>query len=138
MGLLTYVVPQVVQVFEQTRQPLPLLTRVMLSITAALHANAGFILVVLIALPFAARMAYRKDGMRAKWHSTVLRLPLVGSLVQGIESAQLASTLSILVGSGVPILQALNAGANVLYSVPLRRAVMEATERVREGSAVHR
>jgi general secretion pathway protein F len=63
---------------------------------------------------------------------------VVGPIVQGTNIARLASTLAILVDGGVPILQALVAGAKVLNNLPLRYAVEDAAQRVREGSSLHR
>jgi general secretion pathway protein F len=68
----------------------------------------------------------------------MLRLPVIGPLLLGADTARLASTLAILVGSGVPLLQSLVAGARILKSLPLRRAVEQAAQRVREGSPLHR
>ena len=138
IGLVTYVVPQVVQVFEQSRQALPFLTRAMLWITGALQGNLLVLGAVACLLAVGARAAYSRPGVRARLQGSMLRLPLLGPLIQGVETARLASTLAILVGSGVPLLQALETGAAVVGALPLRRAVEEATRRVREGSSLHR
>ena len=137
-GLLTYVVPQVVQVFEHSRQELPFLTRAMLWLSAALQGNLLLIGVAVAALAVAARAAWARDAWRARWQARLLRLPILGPLLQGIATARLASTLAILVGSSVPLLQALAAGARVLGNLPLRAAVEEAARLVREGSSLNR
>lgn len=138
VGLLTYVVPQVVQVFEHNRQTLPFLTRAMLAMSSFLQGNLPAIAIGGVALAVALRAAYAGEATRRKVHSWLLRLPVIGPIVQGAESARLASTLAILVGSGVPLLQALLAGAKVLKILPLRNAVQDAAQRVREGSSLHR
>ena len=137
-GLLTYVVPQVVQVFEHSRQELPFLTRAMLWLSAALQGNLLLIGVAVAALAVAARAAWAREAWRARWQARLLRLPILGPLLQGIATARLASTLAILVGSSVPLLQALAAGARVLGNLPLRAAVEEAARLVREGSSLNR
>lgn len=137
-GLLAYVVPQVAQVFQQSRQVLPLLTRGMLWISGILQSYLLLISIAGLAAALAARAAYAREAVRERWQRVMLRLPVVGPLLRGNDTARLASTLAILIGSGVPLLQALTAGARVLKSIPLRRAVEEAVERVREGSSLHR
>jgi len=137
-GLLTYVVPQVVQVFEQSRQALPFLTRAMLWTSNTLQGNLIFIGVAVAALAIFLRAAHARETTRAKWHSWLLRLPVVGPIAQGGDTARLASTLAILLGSGVPLLQALLAGARVMNNLLLRNAVEEAAQLVREGSTLHR
>jgi len=138
VGLMTYVVPQVVQVFEQSRQALPFLTRALLWVTDALQGKLLALGVVAALLALGARAAYSRPGVRLQVQGSMLRLPLLGPLIQGVETARLASTLAILVGSGVPLLQALETGAAVIGALPLRRAVEEAARRVREGSSLHR
>jgi general secretion pathway protein F len=138
VGLLAYVVPQVVQVFEHSRQELPFLTRAMLWMSAALQGKLVLLGIACAALAVAARAAWARDAWRARWQARLLRLPVLGPLLQGIATARLASTLAILVGSGVPLLQALAAGARVLGNLPLRAAVEEAARLVREGGSLHR
>ena len=137
-GLLTYVVPQVVQVFQQSRQALPLLTQAMLWMSDALARNMIVLAIAIAAAALALRAAWAREAIRAKWQARLLRLPLIGPLRLGADTARLASTLAILVASGVPLLQALLAGARILRNVPLRHAVEEAAQRVREGSSLHR
>jgi len=137
-GLMTYVVPQVVQVFEHSRQELPYLTRALLWLSNGLQGKLPFLVVILVAMLAGIRLAWRRESLRARWQGAMLRMPLLGPLLLGLDTARLASTLAILVGSGVPLLQALNTGARVLAVVPLRRAVEDAVRLVREGSSLHR
>ena len=138
LGLLTYVVPQVVNVFQNTNQALPLLTRALIGLSDFLRASWWLWLALIVAVVWAARRALRLPGPRLRFHRWLLRLPLVGTMVRGVNSAQLASTLGILVGSGVPLLAALQAGAGVVNNLPMRQAVEEAARRVREGGSLSR
>jgi general secretion pathway protein F len=138
IGLLTYVVPQVVEVFQHSRQELPFLTRAMLWLSAALQGNLVIIVVVVALLLVGARAGWARESWRARWQARLLRLPVVGSLLLGAGTARLASTLAILVSGGVPLLQALAASARVVGILPLRSAIEEAARLVREGSTLHR
>lgn len=138
LGLLTYVVPQVVSVFQNTNQTLPWLTRALIGLSDFLRASGWLWLIAVGAAIWAARRALRRPGPRLRYDRWLLRLPLVGTMVRGVNSAQLASTLAILVGSGVPLLTALQAGAGVVGNVPMRQAVEEAARRVREGGSLSR
>ena len=80
----------------------------------------------------------KQPAIRERCHALVLRLPVLGAIARGADTARLASTLGILVQSGVPLLQALAAGARVVGNVVLRAAVEEAGARVREGTSLHR
>jgi general secretion pathway protein F len=138
LGLLTYVVPQVVSVFQNTNQTLPWLTRALIGLSDFLRASWWLWLAVIVAAAWAARRALARPATRLRFHRWLLRLPLVGTMVRGVNSAQLASTLAILVGSGVPLLAALQAGAGVVANLPMRQAVEEAARRVREGGSLSR
>ena len=138
LGLLTYVVPQVVEVFQNSRQELPFLTRAMLWLSGALQGNLLAIAVAAAALVAALRFAWSREAWRARWQARFLRVPGIGPLLLGTGTARVASTLAILVGAGVPLLQALAASAKVVRSLPLRGAVEEAARLVREGSPLHR
>jgi general secretion pathway protein F len=138
IGLLAYVVPQVVEVFQNSRQELPFLTRALLWLSGALQGNLLAIIVAAVALIAALRFAWSREAWRARWQARLLRVPVIGPLLLGIGTARVASTLAILVGAGVPLLQALAASAKVVGSLPLRGAVEEAARLVREGSPLHR
>lgn len=137
-GLLVYVVPQVVQVFQQSRQSLPLLTRGLIILSDFLRETGIYLLLMLGAGFAAARVALRRDVTRQRWHGLLLRMPGLGPLIRGINTSRFASTLAILVGGGVPLLSALASGARVMSNMVLRDAVERAIERVREGASLAR
>lgn len=137
-GLLTWVVPQVVQVFRNTHQALPILTRVMIAMSDFLIAWGWLILLLLAAAVVSFLRALRAPAFRERWHVLLLRTPLIGRLIRGVNTARLASTLAILVSSRVPLLTALSAGVGVVDNLPMRRALIEAERQVREGSSLAR
>jgi len=134
--LLSYVVPQVVGAFDQARQALPLLTRLMLS-ASGLVRDWGAAAAAALAASFALwRRRLRHPPSRLAWHARVLRLPVLGRYVLGVETARYAATLSILAGGGVPLLAALDAAGRTLGNDRLRLAADEAARQVREGSSL--
>lgn len=138
MGLLVYVVPQVVDVFQQSHQVLPLLTRLLIGLSSFLQAAWYYLLAGLAVAGFAVHILLRHEENRYRWHSYLLRMPVVGSLVSGINAARMASTLAILTGSGVPLLVSLQAAAGVVGNLPMRRALEDASKKVREGISLSR
>jgi general secretion pathway protein F len=83
-------------------------------------------------------LAYQREGFRKRWHAQQLRLPFLGPLLLGLDTARLASSLAILTAGGVPLLHALAAGARVVQNLALREAIEQAQQRVREGNSLHR
>ena len=137
-GLLVFVVPQIVQVFQQSRQSLPLLTRALIGLSDFLRAAWPYLAVIGIGAVAGARMALRRDAPRRSWDALLLRTPWLGILIRGVNTSRFASTLAILVGGGVPLLSALNSGARVMTNTVMREAVEGAIERVREGESLAR
>jgi general secretion pathway protein F len=134
--LLTYVVPQVVQVFDNVGQELPLLTRALIALSEFMQAWGLALLVALVALVAGLRHLLRQAGPRKAFHGLLLRTPFVARLVRGLNTARFARTLSILTASGVPVLESMRIAGSVMTNLPMREAVDTATRRVREGSSI--
>lgn len=134
--LLSYVVPQVITAFSHTQQTLPLLTRMMLAASGFVR-EWGALTALLLALLWGAwRWSLRVPAARLAWHARVLRIPIVGRYVLGVNTARYAATLSILVGSGVSLLTAMDAARRTLGNDRLAQAAAEASRLVREGSSL--
>ncbi len=137
IGLMTYVVPQVVQVFENIGQELPLLTRSLIAVSDFMRAYGLLMLVLLAAGVGFAAWLLRKDGPKRRFHAMLLHLPLIGRLERGINSGRFARTFSIVTASGVPVLDGLRIASEVMSNLPMREAVEDATRKVREGASIH-
>ena len=135
-GLLTYIVPDVVGVFAKEGQTLPLLTRVLLGISDFLVAWGLWLLVGMAAAAFTVRILLR-DPLRLEFaHRMLLGVPLVGRLSLTSNTARFAGTLSTLVSSGVPLVNALDIAAAVLSNSHLKRIIGDTAGQVREGSSL--
>ena len=134
--MLATVVPKIVNVFENTSAELPALTSGLIATSDFLRAYWPLLIVAMTALGWLAWWVLQRDGPRRRFHRTLLRLPIVSRLTRGINTARFTRTLSILAGSGVPILQALKISAEVVENVPMREAITEATVRIREGASI--
>ena len=135
-GLMTFVVPQVVQVFENIGQQLPPLTRYMIATSDFLRAYGLLLIVLIVLLVVGFNYLLRNDQSRYRFHQLLLRVPLIARLERGLNTGRFARTFSILTASGVPVLEALRISAQVISNLPMRRAVEEATARVREGAGI--
>lgn len=136
-ALLAYVVPQVVQVFDSIDADLPWLTRALISLSELTQAWGWLVLIALVAGTTAWALLLRLPGPRLWWHGTLLRVPLAGKLHATAQISRFSRTLSILVRSGVGLLDALTISAGVLDNRVLRGAVQRAAARVREGTPLH-
>ena len=136
--LLVYVVPKVVGVFENSGTELPAFTQALISVSDFFRAQGHWVILGAIVVGFFLRWLLRKPDPQRSFHRFLLRLPIIGKLAQGINTARFTRTLSILAGSGVPVLESLRIAGEVVINVPMREAVEEAALRVREGAAIGR
>jgi general secretion pathway protein F len=132
--LLTYVVPQVAQVFSSNQQALPWLTTFMLGLSALVQALWLWVLLLVVVVTWVLRLALRQSDFRQRFDAAWLQLPLIGRLSRGYNAARFASTLAMLVAAGVPILKALQAASETLSNAAMRRDAQEAYAMVREGA----
>lgn len=135
-GMLTYVVPDIVKVFANSKQELPLLTRGLIGVSHFVKTSAPYMLVLGILGAFAFRRAARQESFRYRLHALQLRIPLMGRLIRGNNAARFASTLSILNKSGVPLVEALKIAAEVSSNWLIRDAIREAAVKVTEGGSL--
>jgi general secretion pathway protein F len=137
-GMLIFIVPKVVGVFESTGQQLPILTRIMIGLSEFLK-DWWFLVIAGIALAVTVVwQTLKQEAARRKLHRFLLDVPVVGRVVKGVNTARFTRTLSILTSSGVPVLEALRIGGSVISNLPMRDAVEEAGVKVREGGAIGR
>ena len=132
--LLTYVVPQVAQVFSSNQQALPWLTTFMLGLSALVQALWLWVLLLVVVGTWVLRLALRQSDFRQRFDAAWLQLPLIGRLSRGYNAARFASTLAMLAAAGVPILKALQAASDTLSNAAMRRDAQEAYAMVREGA----
>lgn len=134
--LLAVVVPQIVEQFTDMGATLPWVTRLLIAISDWLQSYGIFlVLAILLSLVGWAQLM-RKQEFRYKVHCKMLRIPFIGKLIRGVNTARFARTLSILSASAVPLLEGLRITSSVLGNLRMREVVEEAADRVREGSSL--
>ncbi|MFP6808506.1 MAG: type II secretion system inner membrane protein GspF [Pseudomonadales bacterium] len=136
-GLLGYVVPDIVEVFTDTGQELPFLTTMIISISNFIVDYGVLVTIVLILLGFGIQRILKVPSIRLVYDRRLLHLPLVAKMSRGFNTAQFASTLSILSRSGVPLVEAMKIAGEVVSNSWLREKVSEATVKVSEGSSLN-
>jgi len=136
--LMTFVVPQVISTFDNIGQELPPLTVGLIALSDFLQDYGFFLFIGIILSSVLAGIVFRKEGPKYWLHRQFLRLPLIGRLTRGLNTARFSRTLSILIASSVPVLDALRISAQVVLNRPMRKAISEAADRVREGVSIHK
>jgi general secretion pathway protein F len=137
-GLLTYVVPKVITVFETSHAQLPIMTRILIAVSGFLRSYGVPLLIVAIVVGVLLSRWLRRPGPRRRYDRMLLTLPIVGKLTRGFNTARFTRTLSILTASAVPVLEALRIAGEVVTNLPMRDAIIETSQRVREGAPIGR
>lgn len=135
-GLMISVVPRVVEQFDDVDQQLPLITRIVMAVSAFLAQYYLVILIVLILLVGIFIFALRSDAFRLSVDRTLLRLPFVGRLIRDLNAARLARTLSTMVASRLPLLEGLKLTRETVSNRVLRQANDDMVEAVRSGGSL--
>ncbi len=136
VGLLVYVVPQIIKVFDSMNQELPALTRGLIQVSNVLQSYGIFILIGLFLLNGGVYAALQNPLIKKQWHSFLLKMPLISPLLRTLNSARFCRTLGTLLMSGVPMLNALTIAAKVVTNIPMHNTVLQAIQQVREGSSL--
>jgi len=135
-ALMIFVVPKVVEQFDTVGQELPLLTRMVMGVSAFL-AGYWWLLLILMGLGgFAFWRALRHEGFRYRFDATLLRLPLLGRLIRDLHAARMARTLSTMVASRLPLMEGLSLTTQTVHNRVLRQASEQIVEAIRGGGSL--
>ncbi len=135
-GLMIYIVPKVIQVFESTEVQLPVMTQMLISISHFLGSYGGYLLLFLLLLLVAFLMLRNYPPFKVGWHQFLLKLPGFGRLIRVSQAARFTRTLGILTQSAVPIVSALSLSKQVVNNEVMKQACEQAATAVREGSGL--
>ena len=136
LALMIFVVPKVVEQFEDVGQQLPFLTRLVIGLSEFLAGWWWALLAGGVALGFLLGWALRDDAFRLRFDRRLLRLPLLGRLIRDLHAARMARTLSTMVASRLPLLEGLRLTTQTVHNRALRAASSEITEQIRVGGSL--
>ncbi|QIL85599.1 type II secretion system inner membrane protein GspF [Vibrio sp. HDW18] len=136
--LLAAVVPKIVGQFVQMGQALPASTQFLLDASDFLQHWGVWLLIGLLVLIYLLRYALTKPDLRLAWDRRVIRLPMIGKIARGLNTARFARTLSICSSSAIPILDGMRVAVDVMTNQFVKQQVLAAAENVREGSSLRK
>ncbi len=136
--LLSYVVPMVVEQFVTMNAELPVLTIIVIALSEFIQSWGLVLIVAIILAVVAIKALLRSPVRRKKWHALLLKLPMIGKVAIGLNSARFARTLSIMIASGVPLLDGLRIAGEVMTNLVMKDAVLTASGMVSEGASLRK
>jgi type IV pilus assembly protein PilC len=130
------VVPAFTDFYASFDAQLPLSTRIIVDVSNVLQAQFGLVVAVLAITGAAFAAWVRQPGQRARFDRVVLALPWIGPTIRKFMTAQMARTLSTLLGGGIPLVNALEVTARSVSNRYMARELEAVTLRVREGQGL--
>ena len=137
-ALMVFVVPELVGIFTHTKKELPPLTVGLIATSDFLRDWGLYLLMSLLLSVVVIRQLLQEPRRRLRWHQLLLQIPGINSVLVGIDTARFSSTLSILMGSGVPLLDALHIAGSVMSNRELQKAATKVADNVQEGSSLNK
>ncbi|MCK5679888.1 type II secretion system F family protein, partial [bacterium] len=135
--MMIFVIPSFQKMFEGFGAELPLLTQIIVNISAFLRGNIIFILAFFFLTSFSLKKAYKKS---AKVHyffdNMFLKMPVFGMLLRKVAVAKFTRTLGTMISSGVPILTSLDIVARTAGNVVIEKAILATRESISQGKTI--
>lgn len=134
--LLTVVVPKIVGQFDNMGQELPTITQILIGVSSWLQNYGLFLLVGIVIASMLIQRLLQQPKIKKRYHRMILKLPLIGKVSKGLNTARFARTLSILTASAVPLLESMRIAGDVLENLHIKQAIANASINVKEGSSL--
>lgn len=134
--MMTYVVPKIIAVFEQTHQALPMVTQVLLALSGFLQQYGGVVLLALVLLLVLLRSLLRIEAIGFVWDGLLMRLPMIGRAIETVNSARFLRTFGLLMAATVPVLDAMRIASGLITNRRMRQQVLASVDPVKEGGSI--
>jgi general secretion pathway protein F len=136
LAIFTFVIPKITKIFESMNKPMPPLTKFLIAVSDIV-VNYWYVLgAVALTVTYVFRSYINSAKGRPKWDAFKLKAPVVGPLTRMIAITRFSNTMSTLLGTGVPILTAMNIAKNMVDNVPIAAAIASARENITEGQSI--
>lgn len=132
-GLITFVIPNFVSMFEETGSTLPGPTLALIAISDFIRSNWLYLLIGIALFVYTIKFIGKTPGGRLFYDNIYLHLPVAGSTIARIAVARFARTMGTMVKSGIPIVTALEVSEDVVGNAVISRAIGQARESIKEG-----
>ena len=134
--LLAAVVPKMIDQFVVMGQELPQSTRILLAMSDFVQNYGQFVLLIALSFAYMVKMLLKRPAIRLSWDQKIINMPVIGKISRGLNTSRFARTLSICTSSTIPILDGMKVAGEVMGNEFIKKQVLIATEKVREGSTL--
>jgi type IV pilus assembly protein PilC len=134
--MLIFVIPQLTALYDQFDAELPLMTKILIGVSDFMQFFWPFLILFAGGALYGLKMYRATDKGRRKTDELLFKIPIVGDLRKQIILTELSRTLSLMVGSGVSILEGLNISAQVVGNKVISDSLEDAADMVEKGFPV--
>lgn len=134
--MMLYVIPTITNVFKEINAPLPLPTRILITVSDFLVAHGLFVLIGVIILVIIFVSIIKSPQGKYQFHKILLKLPVAGKIIKKINLARFCRTLSSLLKTDIPIVQSFEITSRILSNLLYRESLLEAKEKIKKGVSI--
>ncbi len=134
--LMNFVVPKFAAVFEESRIPMPLPTRIMLEASRAVQKYGLIAVAAVVAGVFGVRSYVRTPKGRLWWDSLLLRIPVLGDALRRAETSRFARAMATLVANSVPLVQSIHIARATLQNRRIAGSLEAVAQGVKRGEGI--
>jgi general secretion pathway protein F len=135
--LLTFVTPKIIGMYQDSQDKLPAVTKALIHLSDFFQAYGIIVLIGLVVIWLGFKQLIKTQKIKSQYHKLLLQIPLLGKTIKKIETSRFLRTLAILSHATVPILEAFQAASELVLMLPIKQAVLEAKDQVREGATLY-
>jgi type IV pilus assembly protein PilC len=136
--MLTYVVPMFSDVFKRFGSDLPVVTKMVIALSAFLKKFSGLFLLVVVLLGSGIFWQRKKSWFRKYASAILLKIPVIGTIIQKIYLSRFANTMALLVSAKIPIIQAIQLTRQMITFYPVEHSLTEVEEKIIGGISLHK
>lgn len=136
IGLSIFILPKLVTMFRSFNVALPVVTKIFLAIANFLVSYGYIVIIVLVAVIVAWRLMTRWPVTQPWFHRMYLSFPIFSRIVTHVNTARMLRMLSILLQSGVPIIESLEIASDAMGNVMYKQMLLQAIDEVQRGQSL--
>ncbi len=136
IGMLIFVIPKITTLFDQVKAELPFATKLLINVSNFIVNNGLLTLILFVVFIISLIVFIRSPKGKSIFHKALLIFPIIGPIIQKINLAKFARTISSLIKTDIPIVKTFEITAQTLGNVHYRKALLDASKQLKKGSGL--
>ncbi|MBI2485506.1 MAG: type II secretion system inner membrane protein GspF [Deltaproteobacteria bacterium] len=134
--MMSYVIPRIAKIFEESRKALPFITEVLIGFSNFFSQNLFVLLIAFVGMFFVIYRLTRTERGKAFFDRVTLKFPIFGRIARMVIISRFTRTLGTLLASGIPLLNAIEIGEAVVGNTVYTETIRSVRENIKEGTSI--